>query len=304
MLERCKVWILISVPLIWGGNFPISKLGIVDSPPLLFISARLLLTGLILLPFIGFPKSDFRKIIEASFTLGSLNFGFLIYAIHLGEANYVILLFQTNVVFGLLFAVWLYRERVYKTKQLGLVISFLGVVLVLGWPEYINISSACLTIFAAAMFGLGQSRVRSFEDVSPLAINTYVSLIGGLQLLIVALIFEVDYQIDVRNVTQTTIFALFYTSVVSGIVAYGLWYSMIKAYGVVSILPFNLLTPVFGICISNVLLDEQIGYEFLIGALLTIFGISLLVATEHWSRTLGVLGNTIRMGRDRKSSKR
>lgn len=54
--------LLIALMVAWGVNFPLTKLGLRELPPLLMTTARFALTALLLLPFARPPVGQFRPV--------------------------------------------------------------------------------------------------------------------------------------------------------------------------------------------------------------------------------------------------
>ena len=65
------------VMVIWGANFVVAKIGVTHMPPLMLIGIRFLLLGLILVPFVPFPKGKMWQIAALSVVLGTLHFGLM-----------------------------------------------------------------------------------------------------------------------------------------------------------------------------------------------------------------------------------
>lgn len=81
---------------------------------------------------------------------------------------------------------------------------------------------------------------------------------------------------------NSTWIALGYTAVGSSIVAYGLWYWLLRRHPVSHVVPFSLLNPVLGMSMGVVFLGEGITIWKVGGALLTLAG----VGTILWRQAL------------------
>ncbi len=71
--------------------------------------------------------------------------------------------------------------------------------------------------------------------------------------------------------------AVFYTAVMSSIVAYGAWYGLLRRHPVNRVVPLTLLVPVLAVGLGVLILGDTLGPHKLIGGGLVIAGIGLIV---------------------------
>lgn len=71
--------------------------------------------------------------------------------------------------------------------------------------------------------------------------------------------------------------AMIYTAVMSSIVAYGIWYALLRRHPVNRVVPMTLLTPVFAVGLGVLLMDDPLGVHKLVGGGLVVAGIALIV---------------------------
>ena len=65
----------VAVPLIWGYQFVVIKVGVTEFPPFFFLALRFLITAFLLIPFVKRPARDeLAPIAAISLFLGGLNF--------------------------------------------------------------------------------------------------------------------------------------------------------------------------------------------------------------------------------------
>lgn len=66
----------VAVPLLWGYQFVVIKIGVTEFPPLFFLALRFLAIALLLVPFVKRPThQQFGPVAAISIFLGGLNFG-------------------------------------------------------------------------------------------------------------------------------------------------------------------------------------------------------------------------------------
>jgi O-acetylserine/cysteine efflux transporter len=72
-------------------------------------------------------------------------------------------------------------------------------------------------------------------------------------------------------------FGILYSAIASSIVAYTLWYGLLKKYNVNLIMPYSLLTPVLSVLMGIVVLGDSLNSFKIIGASLVICGTAIAV---------------------------
>src|SRR5258708_8548799 len=75
------VLLALVVMLVWALNFPISKLGFVDFPPILFMALRFAIVAALLCPFFHPPRAKLKQIMLVSVTLGTFHFSLMFSAL-------------------------------------------------------------------------------------------------------------------------------------------------------------------------------------------------------------------------------
>src|SRR5438046_3198191 len=75
-MSAIQIVCAVAVPLLWGYQFVVIKVGVTEFPPLFFLALRFLAIALLLVPFVKKPtRQQFGPIAAISIFLGGLNFG-------------------------------------------------------------------------------------------------------------------------------------------------------------------------------------------------------------------------------------
>lgn len=72
-------------------------------------------------------------------------------------------------------------------------------------------------------------------------------------------------------------FGILYSAIFSSIIAYSLWYWLLRSYNVNLIMPYSLLTPVLAVIMGVVVLGDEMNMFKIIGALLVVAGTAIAV---------------------------
>jgi O-acetylserine/cysteine efflux transporter len=106
------IFLAVAVATVWGVNFVVIEVGLQDFPPLLFSALRFLFAAVPAAFLLGRPRVAWRYVVAVGLILGVAKFGFLFVGLdHGAPAGLSSLLEQSQVVFTLLFAALVLRER-------------------------------------------------------------------------------------------------------------------------------------------------------------------------------------------------
>jgi drug/metabolite transporter (DMT)-like permease len=199
----------------------------------------------------------------------------------LSTAANAALVTSASPAFILLFGAWLLRERITASRLLALALATLGVLAVVD-PRSADLGSAAFVgnvalVGAAITWGLYSVLVKiASRGASVLEVSMF-ALLGGLPLSIPLSFAEIQ-RLDMAAITPGVILGVLYLGVISTALAMYLWnksLSLLDA-GVVSLLFFA--QPVVGAGLGALLLGEELGFGFWVGALL--IGVGLVVAAR------------------------
>lgn len=182
---------------------PVSKLIAGEISPFAITFWRFAIGSLILLPFavIGLRKG--KKRITAKDLLTCTLLGILFICISMvslqiavkeAEApSLVAIIFSSNSVFTLLFAVWICKEKFTKNKALALLFCIVGLLFCIDFGHGTGIGSVLLALGASLSFSLYTALSQKFMTKLGSAVQTcFVFLLGSAVLLIVLLFTGAD----------------------------------------------------------------------------------------------------------------
>ncbi|XKE44801.1 EamA family transporter [Halomonas organivorans] len=267
----------LGVVAIWALNIIVIKLGVAELPPLLLTTLRFALVALLLVPF--HPVSPHRLPFLAllSLTFGTLHFAMLFIGLGQAEAGTGAILVQMGTPFATLLAVLFLKERLGPRRLAGLLLSFGGVVVLAGGPTLPAPLPTALLLTSALGWAISQLLIKRGPDVPPMALAGWVALFAIPQVALGSWWFEQDQLTALAEAGWLAWGAVFYTAVMSSILAYGIWYGLLRRHPVNRVVPMVLLVPVLAVILGVLLLDDALGPHKLIGGGLVVSGIALIV---------------------------
>jgi O-acetylserine/cysteine efflux transporter len=190
------------------------------------------------------------------------------------------LVLQSQVIFTLLFAMLVLRERPRRTQLVGIGVACLGLLLItLDRGLSAPLSALILVIAAAACWGVSNTVTRYAKPRDTLRFMVWVSAVAVLPLLVLSLLTEgVRADLEaVRGIDLTGVGALAYLAFMATLFGFGAWGFLLRTYDASTVAPFSLLVPVVGMAAAWLLRGEAIGLQQGIAAALIIGGMACTV---------------------------
>jgi O-acetylserine/cysteine efflux transporter len=285
-MKPADMVLAILVMAIWGLNFVAVRLGVLEMPPILFVTLRFACVFLILVPFVRWPRNRLRDLAILSFLLGSLHYTLVFSGARYIEAGTMAIVSQLQAIFSALLArLWLH-ERLGALGWAGIAIAFAGVVLISGEPAVMaQLWALPLPILGYAAVALYQAYLKRMEKLSPTEINCWVSLLIVPLTLTMSLVLENNQWAALREITWTGVAALFYQVVPMVLISFWLWYRLIYLYPLSRVAPFQMLMPLFGMLAGALIMSEPLTAQKVAGGAVTIIGVALVALHPVRSRS-------------------
>jgi O-acetylserine/cysteine efflux transporter len=279
----------LAVVVAWGVNFVVIEVGLEDFPPLLFSALRFFFAAIPAIFILGRPRVAWRYVIGVGLALGVAKFGLLFIAMDRGvPAGLSSLVLQSQVIFTVLFAIAVLRERPRPTQLIGIVIACVGMVLImLDRGLSAPLGALALVIAAGACWGVSNTITRHAKPRDTLRFMIWVSAVAVVPLLVLSLLTEgprADMD-ALRGIQLTGIGAIGYLSFVATLFGFGVWGYLLRQYDASTVAPFSLLVPIVGMAAAWLLRGEAVGGQQAIAAVLVIGGMACTVVRRRTPRT-------------------
>ena len=276
------VLLLTFLVIVWGVNWPLSKMALNYTPPLLFAGLRTFLGGLILLIF-AIPRYKQLRLKETwhfyvvSAVLNIIMF-YGLQTVGLGfmpAGLFSAIVFIEPVLLGIFCWIWL-GESMNGLKIIGLILGFAGVAVIStgGFTGDISAIGILLALGSAIGWGLGTVFVKKTGNrVDSLWMVTLQLIIGGIFLSCVGSSFESWSSIEWR---LPFISNLLFISIF--VIAFGwlAFFTLVGSGEASKVGSFTFLIPLIAIICSSFLLHESITIKLVIGLLFIVFSICLV----------------------------
>lgn len=277
MPPRDIVLVLIVV-LAWGSNFTGMKLALAELPPLLFVGLRFF----ILIPLLFlFPRpASWPAIIAVGALINMGQFAFLFSGLTAGtSAGLASLIIQSQVPMTIIMAWAIFGERVTLVQGLGIGLAMLGLGLFgLIAGGNITVIGLILILCGAFCWALGNLVLRRLPGVDMLALFLWACLVPPLPMLGLSYLVETDAPFAaIAALSLKGWLAVLYVAIISTVVGYSIWGTLMSRHRAAQVTPFALLIPIVGMATAALVLGERITWAEGLAALVVLSGLVLAV---------------------------
>lgn len=282
-VHRSHLGQLIAINAIWGLNIVAVKLSADRFPPVFLTFLRFLIVGLVVWPWLRVRRGEMRWLLVAATCSGGLQFALMYSGVAIsGNMSSVAIAGQLGVPFATLMSVVVLSETIHWRRWLGIGMSFAGVVLMGFSPEVLDSAAGLLLIVIAAFVGaIGLVAIKRVHELEPLELQAWLAW-GSLPVLLpLSLLLEDGQLASLREAGPTGWGALLYSAVLASLVAHTAYFALIRRYPVSSVAPVTVLTPLFSVFFSVVLLGDLLDARMVVGGLLTLTGVTVIVVRER-----------------------
>lgn len=268
---------------LWGGNPIAIKIGLADAPPIRQAWMRFVLGGLTVLLWAWLTRTSLRihphevrplLILGVIFTvqIALLNLG-----VKYTSAGHVSVLLNAYPIYIVLLAhFFVPGDRLSGGRAVGALIAYAGVVLL--FSRQFNLQSAHLlgdTLTSGSAFLLGARTVylnRAVQRIEPVKLLLAQMAFGVPCYLAWSALFEAA---EPYRWTSRLALALGFQGIVVAGFNFILQLHLLKTYKPSGLAAYFLTTPVFGVFLSWLILDEAVTVRLLASAALVVGGIAL-----------------------------
>ena len=272
---------LLLLAALWGGSFLFMRIAAPVLGPVWLIECRVLLAGLLLLPVLAKLGllGELRRNLIPLFLVGCLNsatpFLLLAFASVSLPTGLTSILNGTAPLFGTVVAsVWLH-EKLTPARIAGLMLGFVGVVIVVGWKTIDTTPGSLMAIvaalLAALMYAIAAPYIKQNLADVPSLVATTGSQLGAALIILPALPFTVPQQAPSAKVV-ISVLAL---AILSTAFAYILFFRLIQTIGSTKALTVTYLVPIFAMLWGAIVLQETVTSSMILGCGLVLLGTAI-----------------------------
>ena len=291
--------LLSAVCFVWGLNLVVTRWVVADAgvPPLFFAGMRFAGIALVLFWFLRPIPKNLGTLFLIAMGMGAVHFALLFMGLANAEASSVSVVGQLGVPFSTLMSMAFLGEVVGWRRGLGIMLAFAGAILIAVDPNTFELSYGLLYVVFAAVVASGAGiLMKRMPAISAMQMQAWIGLFSFAPLFAVSGLVEGDqnsWGAFVEGgwlVWAATAFAVLGVSVFG----HGGFYSLIKKYDISLLSPLTLMTPVWGVVLSIVLLGEVMTLQLIVGAAISLGGVFVILVRPNQAMPEAALGDKVR----------
>jgi len=271
------------VPIFLGFGFVIAKPAFDSFPPILLMGIRFIFAASILVWWFPIPRGYLKKIFFASFIANTLQYSITYTGLNYIDASAAVLLVQTEVPFGVIFAYFMLKEKPTIRALAGIAVAFVGVYILTGSPNLDGrFFGIILTILGSAIWAFGQVIVKPLsKEINPLALVAWLALFSGPILICLSALIDGNTINYLTNASFEHWIIAIYIGLIMQPITYGCFYYVLKNNPLYKVLPIVTMgIPPTGLLAAIFLLGDKPTSELFIGGSVIIVGVIMIVFTK------------------------
>ncbi|MEI2264086.1 DMT family transporter [Erwinia sp. CGal63] len=270
-------FLILLVVTTWAFNNVAVKWGLGEVPPLFLTMMRFVVVAIILVPFTRVTRAQLRYLLPLAFTFGFMHFSLLFLGLKFTDAGTGAIVVQLGTPFAMILAMIFLGDKLSLVQMLGIAISLSGVVVLAGSPTIPSWWVLCLLLCSAVGWAVSNLIVKKSPAIKPLTMTGWLSFLAIPVVGLSSFVMESGQLASLAHASWRGWFAILYSAICSSIVAYSLWYGLLRTYNVNLIMPYSLLTPVLSVIMGVLVLGDSMNVFKVAGSLLVIVGTAIAV---------------------------
>ena len=170
-------------------------------------------------------------------------------------------------------------ERMTKTKFVGFIIAFFGIIILiipdknlLSENGFNNLSSELMVIGGAILYSFAAVYGKKFKITDPLNASSGTILFSAIIMFLYLYFFE---NIDKEYVSNNNISSVIFLGIFCTAIATIIYFQILQTSGATFVSIMNYLIPIWSIFFGVVFFSENIFWNYLVGLIIVIIGIQI-----------------------------
>ncbi|MCB1625413.1 MAG: DMT family transporter [Pseudomonadales bacterium] len=270
--------LLIVVAAIWGGAYPLLRVGSPEFGPVALVVVRLAIASVVLLPLARWRPSvllQWRKLLLLGLINTALPFALFAYATLHITGGLASVINATTPMFGAVVAYFWLGERLGPMRVLGIAIGFAGVLFIVGGEIGTSTDDSLIGVIAAllgsAMYGIAANYTKRQLGT----LDTKVIAAGNVVAAFLIMAPFTWFTWPAKSPSTSAWWAVVALGLFCTALAYLLFFRLLSRVSASQAITVTFLIPIFGILWGALFLDEPITRVLLVSAGVVLVGVAL-----------------------------
>ena len=272
-----KYWVVLTfLGAIWGSAFIFIKIAAPEFGAIGLVQARLIIASLVFIPlllrkkYLILLKPAWKHSLLLAITNNAVPFVLFSFASFGSDSNILAILNATTAFNTMIIAFLWLNESVTKKQIFGLVLGFIGVVILVN-PESSSTSiiSAILCLIGATCYSFSTVFIQKYSASTNKFVLVGWSIVFSSLIMMPITVFNLPSEIPSSNALLS---ALWLGGISTGLAFFGYVY-LIEKIGAVKTSTVAYFLPIFGIIWGGIFLNEVITFGIIIGCATILMGV-------------------------------
>lgn len=280
-----REWVLlITLSILWGGSFFFVGVAVADMPPLTIVTLRVGLAAIALWSValvMGLHPPKKPTVWIAFFVMGFLNnvlpFTLIVWGQTQIASGLASILNAATPLFTVVVAsLLLADERATLMKIVGVVVGFMGVVVMIGVPgvgEGNSMLAQAAILAATLSYAFASVYGRRFKAMALNPIITAAGQVTASTLILIPITLYIEEPFNLPMPSPGSWVAIAGLAVLSTALAYVIFFKVLESAGATNLMLVTLLVPVSAILLGTLFLNESLELIHFVGMLLIVIGL-------------------------------
>ena len=283
--------LLVLVCLVWAAHTIISKLVVsgMEIPPLFYAAIRYALVAMFALPWLFPLPRPLGRTALVGLMMGGGGFAFFFSGIKTATPSSSAVVLQLGLPMTTLLSMALLGEMPDRKRWIGIVLTFMGAVLVMWEPGGMALTGGLAFIALSAFVGsLAAVMMKQIDGVQPLQFQAWVGIASTPPLLLLTLGLEADQAATAVAGGWPFVAAVLFSAVVVSLVAHTIYYGLILKYPANVIAPLMVINPLMTVALGVVVTGDHFDTRIALGTTIALLGVLLVtLSRDQLARLLG-----------------
>ncbi|MBX7172984.1 MAG: DMT family transporter [Pyrinomonadaceae bacterium] len=280
------VWCILC--LVWGSTWIFIKIGLDDLPPISFAATRFLVSVIILIPIIYSQKLEFPKtskewkiIVISGILQFFFNYGLLFWGEQFISSGLAAVLQAIIPAFGLILAkFYLPDEQITLKKIIAILLGLFGLIIIF-WEQLrfggiLAFWGSLAVVVGAFCASYASVLTKTYgANSNPATLVCAQMFVGLIPLSILGFIKEGNpFNF---HWTGMALLSVFYLAIIGSIIAFWLYYWLLRKMDVTKAMMISFVTPLMAIFIGAIYRNEKLEIQTVFGAILILGSVLLIL---------------------------
>ena len=287
------LFLMFLVCFVWAAHTVVSKIVVSDLeiPPLFYAAIRFGIVAALAIPWLLPAPRPRWRILLVGFLMGGGGFALFFLGIRTASPSTAAVVSQLGLPMTTLLSVFMLGERIFWRRCLGIVLTFVGGVIVMWDPNSgFPLSLGLILILGSAFTGsLAAVMMKQIGGVRPLQFQAWIGLASVVPLAALTLSLETGQIVKATEAGWTFVAALLFSALVVSLLAHSIYYGLIGKYPANLIAPLTIMNPLLTVVLGILVTGDQFDGRMALGTSIALCGVLIIALRRNHVMPLAAL---------------